>query len=66
MTYIALGLLVLYVFFGLLFYGLSRAARRADNHDARARAITKLNLRRRHAAMAEAHMPASETAKTIV
>lgn len=66
MIYIALGVFVLYLFFGLFFYGLSHAARRADNHDARARAITKLNLRRRHAAMAEAHTPASEINKTIV
>ncbi|MCZ2496611.1 hypothetical protein GN316_07565 [Xylophilus sp. Kf1] len=66
MTYIAWSLFVLYLFFGLLFYGLSRAARRADNHDARARAITKLNLRRRHAAMAESHLSPSDISKTVV
>lgn len=50
MTPIALGLLALYVPFGLLFFGLANAARRADSLDAKARAIAQQNLRRQRAA----------------
>ena len=66
MITIALGLLALYVFFGFLFYGLANAARRADSQDARARAITKQNLRRRRAAMAEAGTASAGAGMTIV
>jgi len=66
MTSFALGLLALYVPFGLLFYGMSNAARRADTLDARARAIAKQNLRRRKAALATAHVSFAPAGLAIV
>ncbi|WPB58669.1 hypothetical protein [Xylophilus sp. GOD-11R] len=52
MAPIALGLLALYVPFGLLFFGLANVARRADSLDAKARAIAQQNMRRQRAARA--------------
>ncbi|QHI96991.1 hypothetical protein GT347_02710 [Xylophilus rhododendri] len=56
MTPTTLGLLALslYIPFGVLFYGMSSVARRADTLDAKARAIAKQNLRRRRAERANA------------
>lgn len=66
MTPIAVGLIALYVPCGFLFYGLANAARRADTLDARARAIAKLNLRRRRAALATPRAGFSRSALAIV